>query len=210
VVATAVVTGSAVVQWDIAIATWFSTHDSAVATWTLRAVSVLHNEGAVALYGLALAYWLFVRRNRFWSMVALCAIPSGMLLNFAVKHMFMRPRPSFELAHQAISSYSFPSGHTEGVTLFYGVVVCALLSGTPTAARRLAAAACVAMVFLVAFSRVYLGAHYPSDVTAAMLEGIAWLGLVIAWRSIRERKRLPQGPAGVGVRPMGAGFGGSR
>jgi len=170
---------------------WFATNDSPVWFRVIQAVSVLHTEIAVTLYGVALAYLLFVKREGFWSLVALCAIPSGMLVNFAIKHVFMRPRPPIAAAHQPLSTYSFPSGHTLGTTLFYGVVVCVLLSGNPGPARRVAAAGCAAMVVLVAFSRVYLGAHYPGDVVGAILEGIAWLSVVIAWRHARERSRRP-------------------
>ncbi|MEJ8854426.1 phosphatase PAP2 family protein [Variovorax robiniae] len=186
-VAIAVRTGSGLVQWDTAIGMWFATNSSSLGTRAMTIVSLLNNEIAIGVYGMALAWWLFATRRYFWSLVAFCAIPSGMLLNFAIKHVFTRPRPSFGLVQQTFSGYSFPSGHTSGAMLVYGVLICALLSGTPTPTRRLAAAACAAMILLVGFSRVYLGAHYFSDVIAAGLEGICWLALVIAWRGSRTR-----------------------
>ncbi|WP_213953099.1 phosphatase PAP2 family protein [Variovorax sp. dw_954] len=187
VVAVAIRKGSALVQWDTAIGMWFAANSSAIGTRVMTIVSLLNNEIAMLGYAVALAYWLFVTRRYFWSLVAFWAIPSGMAVNFAVKHVFMRARPSFGLAQQALGTYSFPSGHTEGAMLCYGVLICALLSGTPTPARRLAAAACAAMIILVGFSRVYLGAHYFSDVVGAALEGICWLALVVAWRDARTR-----------------------
>ena len=57
------------------------------------------------------------------------------------------------------------------------------------APRAAVMAVCVAMVLLVAFSRVYLGAHYVSDVLAAMAESIAWLAVCITAISTLRRRR---------------------
>ena len=61
-------TASAVVRWDAAISMWFATNDSPVWFRVMQAVSVLHTEIAVTLYGVALAYLLFVKREGFWSL----------------------------------------------------------------------------------------------------------------------------------------------
>jgi membrane-associated phospholipid phosphatase len=54
--------------------------------------------------------------------------------------------------------------------------------------------ACVLMVLLVAASRMYLGAHYLSDVLAAMLEGLAWLALCLGTVGALRRRRLSAKP----------------
>ena len=81
-----------------------------------------------------------------------------------------------------LASYSFPSGHTAATTLFYGFLVLLLLRRPGQSALRRGAivVGAVVMVLLVATSRVYLGAHYLSDVLAAMLEGVLWLALCVA------------------------------
>ena len=76
------------------------------------------------------------------------------------------------LAH--LTTYSFPSGHAVASTVFYGALCVLVLQRVRSPAWRVAAlAGAVAMVLLVAFSRVYLGAHYLSDVLAGIAVGAA-------------------------------------
>jgi undecaprenyl-diphosphatase len=75
-----------------------------------------------------------------------------------------------------LDSYSFPSGHTAGAVLFYGVLAAFLVSRYYSRRIRIAiVATAIFAVMLVALSRMYLGAHYLSDVAAASLSSAAWL-----------------------------------
>lgn len=103
-----------------------------------------------------------------------------MLLNVLMKYAFRRARPSFEDAILALSTYSFPSGHVAGSTLLYGVVAAMLLAQVATWRWRvMIVLVALAMVVLVALTRLYLGVHYLSDVLAAFAEGVAWLALCL-------------------------------
>ena len=89
-----------------------------------------------------------------------------------------------------LSTYSFPSGHTLGATMFYGVLAAYLVCVVPRwRVRTLVVLGACTMVALVALSRVYLGAHFLSDVLAAMLEGCAWLAVCITSCSTLRRQR---------------------
>ena len=134
-----------------------------------------------------------VRRHWRHAVLLVAIVPGGMLANVLAKQVFQRPRPGL---HALIGAhgYGFPSGHTVAATLLAGFL--ALLVFRLTRAwiwRAFAIAAGAATVGAVAFSRVYLGAHYPADVIAAILAGTCWTGLciVISDRVPTQRSRGP-------------------
>jgi membrane-associated phospholipid phosphatase len=93
-----------------------------------------------------------------------------------MKFAFHRARPTFDHPLLVLTSYSFPSGHVAGATLFYGFLAALLASRCAQWRHRLLLVlAASLLIALVALSRMYLGAHYLSDVLAAFAEGAAWL-----------------------------------
>lgn len=110
----------------------------------------------------------------------LAVVPAGMLLNVGLKHAFQRARPVLEEPLVHLLTYSFPSGHAVASTVFYGAVcTLALRHARSRALRAGVVVAGVAMVLLVCFSRVYLGAHYLSDVIAGVAVGTLCLVLFL-------------------------------
>ena len=80
-----------------------------------------------------------------------------------------------------LDSFSFPSGHVAGSTVFYALGVCWVFAHAALLRWRLLAVLGAAlMVALVAFSRMALGVHYLSDVVAAFAEGVLWVTLCIS------------------------------
>lgn len=114
-------------------------------------------------------------------------VPAGMLLNVGLKNLMQRPRPLLHEPLVHLTTYSFPSGHAVASTVFYGAI-CALVftHARSRALKLLAAVAGAVMVLLVTFSRVYLGAHYLSDVIAGVAVGSICLALALAWRARRH------------------------
>jgi membrane-associated phospholipid phosphatase len=191
-IAEAVVHGAPITATDLQLATWLHVHarGSAPLRDFLLVVTHLHSTpGALALTALA-ACWLYRRGARHWMLAILVTVPGGMLLNVAMKHTFERARPHFDEPILTLSTYSFPSGHSVAATLLYGVLACYLVRHARTWRARagFVVLAC-AMVALVAGSRLFLGAHYLSDVLAGIAEGCAWLAICItATATLRRRQ----------------------
>lgn len=92
------------------------------------------------------------------------------------------PRPIDSL-YQA-SSYSFPSLHTTGAVVFYGLaayILCRLCRATKkNQYKPWITTAAILIITAIAYSRLYLKVHYLSDVIGGAVLGLMWLGLGIA------------------------------
>ena len=108
-----------------------------------------------------------------------------------------RDRPFVEGAFVDGSGYSFASGHTMGATLLYGqllLFVLPLLKARNL--RLLCISSAAALVLLVGFTRIALGAHFLTDVLAAIFFGITWLVLcTVLGKSVRRRTVASAMPA---------------
>jgi undecaprenyl-diphosphatase len=117
------------------------------------------------------------------------------LLNVLLKSAFHRERPVLEQPLVVLHSYSFPSGHTMGATLLYGLAAVFAfywVRSWPGRVWIVAAASC--STFLVGLSRVALGAHFLSDVLGAAAAGLAWLAVCVTSVETLRRRRGASGP----------------
>src|SRR5438105_11452913 len=116
-----------------------------------------------------------------------------MLLNELVKVLVHRHRPFVDGPFVDWSGYSFASGHTIGATLLYGQLLLFLLPLLKSKRRqRLTILLAAMLVMLVGFSRVALGAHYLSDVIAAIFLGALWLMIcALLLKPVRRRAMVP-------------------
>ena len=177
---------------DIAVSAWFHAHTHPVLTQIMLVITHAHSTLAICLLALGIGLWL-LRRRRFWWLLALIlSVPGGLILNAAVKQAIRRARPHFDDPLLTLTSYSFPSGHTAGATVFYGFLTVLLLAHVRETRWRVAiVAGASGMVVLVALSRVYLGVHYLSDVIGAIVEGAIWLALCLtAVRALWRRSTI--------------------
>lgn len=179
----------AITVLDLQIANWFNANHVEPYTSFMLFISFVHKVGGMILLVAAFGYYLWRRQQRYWLLALGITVLPGMILNVVLKQVFQRSRPFFEEPLVTLSTYSFPSGHTAAATLFYGVLACYIMIACKGWSVRLATAACcLLMIFLVALSRVYLGAHYLSDVLAAMASSAAWLTVCITAISTLRRR----------------------
>lgn len=186
-----VATHDDIVVMDAKMAVWLHSHGTPQVTQFMVLVSTLNSIAGTSVLALIFAAALARLREWYWILTLVLAVCGGMLLNVALKDAFQRARPHFDDPWVTLGSYSFPSGHTAGATLFYGVLAAFLVSRTRRWNARIACVlAAVLMVALVAFSRMYLGAHYLSDVAAAACSSTAWLVLCLSGVHGIVRRRL--------------------
>ncbi|MDE2299673.1 MAG: phosphatase PAP2 family protein [Burkholderiales bacterium] len=184
---------------DAVLAQWLQDHAVAPLTALALAVSHAHDAAPVILATALLCTFLAWRRQYAWMLITMLTVPGGMLLNWGLKLAFQRPRPTVSAYAQALQSYSFPSGHTVAATLFYGLLAVYLVSVARTWTRRVTVVwLALACIVVVAFSRVYLGVHYLSDVLAAMAVGAFWLALcTTAVHTLATAREARNGTAGT-------------
>ncbi|SHN30698.1 undecaprenyl-diphosphatase [Duganella sacchari] len=188
--AEAVMGQQAITLLDVQVAHWFNAHATEPYTSLMLGVSAMHSVAGMVVLFCLLALYLWRAQARYWLLALVVSVPGGMVLNVMLKHLFQRTRPVFDEPLVMLATYSFPSGHTTAATCFYGLLVSYLVIARPAWSVRLGTVVlCLTMVLLVAFSRVYLGAHYVSDVLAAMAESVAWLAVCITAISTLRRRR---------------------
>lgn len=143
--------------------------------WLMPLISALGNGGAVWLA--AAAVLLCFRKYRRYGVLLLMGLAAGVLVgNLCLKNIVARPRPCWldttvQLLISSPDDYSFPSGHTLSSTIAAVIL---------TSADRRFGYAAIPVAALIAFSRLYLYVHFPSDVA-----GAAGIGLLLAFAVLR-------------------------
>ena len=124
-------------------------------------------EQIVLISIISIIYWALDKK--FGEYIAYSVLTS-VLLNNAIKDIFKMKRPIGEegirtLREQTATGYSFPSGHTQGASSFYGAMAIYLK-------KRVMYIIAAVMIVLIGFSRLYLGVHYPKDVIVGGILGV--------------------------------------
>jgi undecaprenyl-diphosphatase len=123
------------------------------------------------------------------------SVVGGFGLNSLLKITFQRARPDLWPALVAEHTYSFPSGHAAMSTVFFGglAAVALHLSKRPTVRITAVVLATTAAV-TIAGTRVYLGAHWTTDVVAGILVGLFWVVVAAVGTEHVTRRTAPAGP----------------
>lgn len=107
-------------------------------------------------------------------------IPATVLIGAILKLLFERARPMTEYAlNMKLQTFSFPSGHSSGSMIAYGLLAIIAFNKLPQPWNLIVGCALLVVPLAVGLSRVYLGAHFPSDVLAGWLLGAAGLLVIL-------------------------------
>lgn len=150
-------------------------------------VITVFGESPIPLLSTIFIYWCFDKKKGF---VIISSLMSAMMSMQVLKAIFRVPRPFMRYPElitakreTTATGFSFPSGHSTTAAAFYGSLVYLYKF-------RWLRALCISLIVLVPISRLYLGAHWPLDITIGTLIGlIAALFLGKYFDSIYEKKR---------------------
>lgn len=172
------VTAAAVSSTPVAALRYFAiiTHLGDSLTYTILCIS-------------AAVLMLFYRQYLLAAIVVM-AIGGNSLLNPGLKSVFERVRPLHEHGLVVASGWSFPSGHTSGAVVTYGVLAYLLIKLLPARWHALCIALGVALAFSIGSSRIFVQVHYFSDVVAGFISGTVWLTLCIAVSEFISRRYM--------------------
>jgi undecaprenyl-diphosphatase len=153
-----------------------------------RDVTALGGFTTLGLIAFAVCGLLWLLGKRRTVSFILVASFGALILNYALKGAFGRPRPDLVPHGSLVYTTSFPSGHSLMATAIYltlGALLAQVLAGRGLKIYVFSLA--VALAVLVGLSRVYLGVHWPSDVLAGWSAGAAWA--LLCWFVARRLQR---------------------
>jgi YegS/Rv2252/BmrU family lipid kinase len=182
---------------------WSSTRDALVhlLIWIEAAFGTV----AMTVYTAITAALLLARKHARAAVWTVLVMLGASLTTFFLKNAIGRGRPTWENAVHSLDSFSFPSGHSSGITSGAGValVLTALLVRRRNT-RRLIQYVAVFLVLLVGADRLLLGVHNISDVVAGYAVGAFWVlaGAVLFDPAPRSRPRELVGPPVRGERTL--------
>ncbi|AIT78542.1 phosphatase PAP2 family protein [Novosphingobium pentaromativorans] len=142
---------------------------------TVRDVTALGGTLLRNLFALcAVVALLFLKLRREAALLALTVI-GGLIANSAAKVLFGRPRPEIVPHLTEAGGMSFPSGHSFNSAAVYIAMALAFAALSPRQSVRMTViGGAVLASMAIAWSRVWLGVHWPSDVIAGWLGGAGW------------------------------------
>ena len=156
-----------------------------LATAFFSRVTLLFNTSIVAVWVFLVAIFLFFKKKKRSAYFLVGNLILSGVLTAVLKNIVRRPRPSIQHLVEE-TGFSFPSGHSLSATLVCGTLIILVgLAIKQTSTKRLVQWLLALLVLIILVSRVYVGVHYPSDVTAGCLLGLAVLHFeapkLVAW-----------------------------
>jgi len=189
VIAVAVANGKTA-NFDIGVSNYIYSLRNPAATAIMHGISSVSSTPATGLLTAVViaAFWFKNRRKTalFFGATLLVSV----IANNAIKYSVHRFRPDISPLEDA-SFYSFPSGHSMNSLVFYGTLLYIAHKSIKNK-QLLAVLDAIAIIFVafVGFSRVYLGAHYPTDVAAGFVAGTCVLSAAIFMEKTGKFKKV--------------------
>ena len=155
------------------------THVSAQAIKEFSWITWFGDARTLALLCIGTAAVLLARGDRALAVGMLVSAIGNGVLSVALKRLFDRSCPRLEMGEHPGHSLCFPSGHTSGAVVVYGMLAYTLIRTLPRRWHLAVLMSATTLIFTIGCSRVFVQAHFPSDVLAGFASGGAWLAVVV-------------------------------
>jgi membrane-associated phospholipid phosphatase len=183
----------AVFPFDLKISHELQEEKNPVFAFVMQEVSVIGDTWiAIVMVGTVSAF--YIARRQLLEAGFILASLSAFLLILGLKVLIARPRPPYFYLDptgifQSINQYSFPSGHVLFFVVFFGFIAYLAWLHQTGSIQIIVITVCSALIVLIGPSRVYLGAHWASDVLGSYIIGVLWLFVLILGYQLVSRNR---------------------
>ncbi|MFN2590125.1 MAG: phosphatase PAP2 family protein [Actinomycetota bacterium] len=166
---------------DSAVQTFLVAHRDSWQTTGARTLTWAGSIVVVAPVVLAVAWWVVAHgRSSRVALILAAALAGAVVTSNALKVIVDRPRPPAATSVADAAGSSFPSGHTVNAVAGYGLAAFALGGSWRSRLRWAAWGLAGVMAMVVAYTRLYLGVHWLTDVLGGAALGAAWVGIGVA------------------------------
>jgi len=196
--ATGLIARDAVSNADISVFNLMQEMRNAPADELLITITMLGDGAVLTAVAIVIVAWLAWRRAYRGAIAATIAIAAGKIFVPILKYGIQRPRPI--ALYDGAEAFSFPSGHATMSMLIFGILAVLVSHSMGRWGRAVVYAACGIAVIAIAYSRVYLGAHWLSDVAGGLLFGaVMTAAFAVTIEAIPPRRIMPLGLFGAAL-----------
>ncbi len=193
-----VLAGDPLVRADLAVFHLLQSLRVPIVDQVMVAITELGDARVVVPVLLAVLVWLSWQRAWRAAVYGVAAVAGASLFALLFKITLQQPRPGG--GYHGWNAYSFPSGHATASVALYGFLVVLICREVGARTRFVVTLAAALFVGAIAFSRLYLGAHWLSDIMAGLAFGVAWVALLgIVYLQHARRDVRAGGLAGAGL-----------
>jgi len=183
----------AVSNMDVSLATLMRESRNAPADELMTVVTMMGDTMVMTSLALAILGWLVWHKAYRAAWAAGIAIVAAKIFELIMKLGIQRARPT-ELSYSGASIFSFPSGHATMAAVIFGILAVLVSHSMGRWGRAVVYAICAILVVAIAYSRLYLGAHWLSDVLAGLTFGVVMMAAFgVAIEAIPPRRIKPLG-----------------
>jgi len=179
-------------RFDVALADTLRLQLPVTALHAFAQVTQLGDVSTLTVLCVAVVRLLLWAKQHTLALAWLLAVAGNGALTHVLKDVFERVRPVHEHGLLVGEGWSFPSGHSSGAVVAYGMLAYVVIRSVSAPWRLPVLLLAATLAFTTGFSRVFLQVHYASDVLAGFASGLLWLTVcVISSEWLRLRAASP-------------------